>query len=113
MNVVSMQNAEHYQWGKNCDGWHLVKLDELSIIQERMPPGSAEVNHYHKQARQFFFILTGTATMEINGEKYLLHAQQGIEVPAGIPHQIRNESSADVVFLVTSMPRSHGDRVEV
>ena len=113
MKVISTQNADHYQWGENCEGWHLVKSDALSIIQERMPPGTAEVRHYHHQARQFFFVLSGAATMEINGEIFTLQAQQGIEIPAGTPHQMRNESDADVVFLVTSMPRSHGDRIEV
>ena len=113
MKVISTHTAEHYQWGNHCDGWHLVKSDALSIIQERMPPGTSEVNHYHEQARQFFFVLSGEATLEINGEKTVLQAQQGIEVPAGMPHQMRNESTADVVFLVTSSPKSHGDRVEV
>src|SRR5438046_570734 len=113
MKVISTQNAEHYQWGKNCDGWHLVKSDALSIIQERMPPGTSEVNHYHEKARQFFFVLSGEATLEINSESTVLQAQQGIEVPAGTPHQMRNESTAEVVFIVTSMPKSHGDRVEI
>ncbi len=22
---VSRENAEHYRWGDDCDGWHLVK----------------------------------------------------------------------------------------
>lgn len=113
MKVISTQNAEHYQWGDHCDGWHLVRSDALSIIQERMPPGTVEVTHYHVQARQFFFVLAGEATFAIDGETFTLQAQQGIEVPAGVPHQIRNESEADVVFLVTSMPKSHGDRIEV
>lgn len=113
MNVMSTQNAEHYQWGDSCDGWHLVKSDALSIIQERMPPGTSEVTHYHRQARQFFFVLSGEATLSINGATATLQAQQGIEVPAGVAHQIRNESAADVIFLVTSVPKSHGDRVEV
>ena len=34
---VSKQNAEHYVWGGKCDGWHLVKNKDVSIIHERMP----------------------------------------------------------------------------
>lgn len=34
---VSKENAEHYVWGGSCDGWHLVKGQELSVIHERMP----------------------------------------------------------------------------
>lgn len=55
--IKNQTNAEHYIWGAHCEGWHLVKTDDLSIIQERMPPGTAEKRHYHQHAQQFFFIL--------------------------------------------------------
>jgi len=32
---ISKQCAEHYIWGDQCDGWHLVKNNDLSIIHER------------------------------------------------------------------------------
>ncbi|MVM37578.1 cupin domain-containing protein [Spirosoma sp. HMF3257] len=110
---ISSQNAEHYTWGDQCDGWHLVKTDSLSIIQERMPPGTCEVKHYHQKAHQFFFILSGEATMEINQETIILEAHEGIEIPPLVAHQLRNDSTNDVVFTVTSMPKSHGDRIVV
>jgi hypothetical protein len=55
--VVSLENTEHYMWGEICDGWHLLKRDDLSVIQERVPAGVVEVMHYHQFARQFFYIL--------------------------------------------------------
>lgn len=39
---VSIQNTEHYVWGSGCDGWHLVRTGALSVIQERMPPDTAD-----------------------------------------------------------------------
>lgn len=99
---ISKQNAEHYLWGDNCDGWHLVKNKELSVIHERMPVNTTEVIHYHHQARQFFFILTGIATIQIDDEMITLHPQEGVEVPPFIKHQMRNESNQDVEFLVIS-----------
>lgn len=103
--------AEHYVWGNGCDGWHLLQRDDLSIIQERVPPGEQEQRHYHNTARQFFYILQGEAVLEIDDRPVVLKAQQGVEIPPGIPHQFRNESSKDVVFLVISAPKAHGDRV--
>ena len=38
--VKSIKNAEHYQWGNACDGWHLLKSETLSVIQEKMPAGT-------------------------------------------------------------------------
>jgi len=66
MNVISKDNAEHYKWGEVCDGWHLVKSQNLSVIQELVPPGCSEVQHYHKRSEQFFYILSGTATLKVN-----------------------------------------------
>lgn len=109
--MISKDSAEHYLWGNGCDGWHLVKRSDLSIIHERMPPGTSEVWHYHQAAWQFFFVLSGTATLEIAGKRAVLQPQQGIEVPVGVAHQMRNESEFEIEFIVISQPPSHGDRV--
>ncbi|MGM7722171.1 cupin domain-containing protein [Metabacillus sp. Hm71] len=77
---ISKQNAEHCIWGDACDGWHLVKNKELSIIHERMAVNTSEVRHFHKQARQFFYVLSGTATLEVNGERIILNSQEGVEI---------------------------------
>ncbi len=113
MSVVDKQNAEHYIWGEGCDGWHLLKRDDVSVIQERVPPGKHEVQHFHNYSRQLFFILAGTATMLIENREYALASGQSIEIPPGAVHQFKNESDLDVEFLVISCPKSHGDRVEV
>ena len=41
-----------------------------------------------------------------------LKAGEGVEVSPGQAHQAMNRSGADVRFVVTSQPPSHGDRVE-
>jgi len=79
--MISKESAEHYTWGDGCDGWHLVKQPQLSVIHERMPPGTAEVRHYHERARQLFFVLSGTATLEVDGVRERLGPQQALEVP--------------------------------
>jgi mannose-6-phosphate isomerase-like protein (cupin superfamily) len=109
--VVSIQNAEHYVWGEVCDGWHLLKRDNMSIIQERVPAGAAEVRHYHVKARQFFYILEGEGTMVFEDRQVVLQKGDGFEVPPQVRHQFRNESNTDVHFLVISVPTTSGDRV--
>ena len=114
---ISKATAEHYIWGSrcDCDGWHLVKNPQLSVIQERMPAGASETRHFHHHAQQFFYVLAGQAVMEVNGESMngqsmTLAAGEGVWIPAGTSHQVRNESAEDVHFLVISQPPSHGDR---
>jgi mannose-6-phosphate isomerase-like protein (cupin superfamily) len=108
---ISKQNAEHYLWGSNCDGWHLVRSQDLSIIHERMPTNTSEVRHYHEKSRQFFFVLSGTVTIEIDDKEIILHQHEGVEVPPLVPHRVFNQSEHEVEFLVISQPTSKGDRV--
>ena len=109
---TSRSTAEHYVWGQACDGWHLVRTAGLSIIEERMPPGSREVRHWHARSRQFFYVLSGTLSMEVEGVRHELAARTGLELAPGLAHQATNESDQDAEFLVVSMPPSHSDRHE-
>src|SRR5215216_7884926 len=102
--LVSIEKAEHYLWGGNCDGWHLLKRDDMGVIQERVPAGSAEVLHYHERARQFFYILEGEGTMSFDDHEVILQKGQGLEIAPMIKHQFKNNSNADVHFLVISVP---------
>ena len=111
--VKDRENSEHYQWGAACDGWHLHQSDTLSIIQEKMPPGTSENLHYHEKAKQFFFILKGEATFEVEKETYQVREGQGIHIPPMKKHRILNHTDKPLEFTVTSEPTSHGDRIDL
>lgn len=107
---ISTATAEHYTWGDVCDGWHLVRATGLSVIEERMPPGAAEMRHRHAGARQLFYVLSGTLTLEVDGTEHVLEPRTGLEVLPGLAHQALNRGGRPVEFLVISQPPSHGDR---
>lgn len=109
--MISKENGEHYVWGGDCDGWHLVKRQDMSVIHERMPPAREEIRHYHEKSRQFFFVLSGVLTLEVEGEENPLQSGQGLEIAPHIPHQAKNVSAEPVEFLVISCPTTRGDRV--
>jgi mannose-6-phosphate isomerase-like protein (cupin superfamily) len=111
--MISIENAEHYIWGGNCDGWHLLNRDDMSVIEERVPAGSAEVIHYHERARQFFYILDGEGRMSFEDHEIILQKGQGLEIPPMVKHQFKNNSQMDVHFLVISVPTTRGDRVNI
>jgi mannose-6-phosphate isomerase-like protein (cupin superfamily) len=110
---IDRAGALHYQWGAKCDGWHLVRGEHLSVIAERMPPGTAETRHRHSQAEQFFFVLSGELTIERNRTVSVVPAGAGLSVPPGVAHEVRNAGRVAAEFLVVSTPPSHGDREEV
>lgn len=109
---ISVATAQQYGWGENCEGWHLVRAASLSVIEERMAPGTCEVRHWHARARQFFYVLSGAIVLEVEGATHDLSAGFGIELPSGTAHQARNEGPGDARFLVISSPPHQGDRRE-
>jgi len=110
MGIASIETGKHYVWGSDCDGWHLAASPNLSVIQERVPSGSSEVRHLHRRAEQFFYVLNGIATLEVDGAIYVLKSKDGFHVPAGVPHTLSNQHQQILEFLVVSTPPSHGDR---
>ena len=113
--IVSVKSAEHYKWGGtreiDCDGWHLVTTTNLSVIEEFMPPGTSEARHYHHHAHQFFYILEGELTIQVEDCGFVLHAHEGIWISPGQLHQAINRGANSLRMLVTSQPPSHGDRI--
>lgn len=89
----------------------MVSNDDLSVIRETMPPGSSEQLHYHEKAQQFFYILNGNATFEIDGIVFEAEGGEGIQIMPGSRHRIRNMSSGTLEFLVISQPSTKGDRI--
>jgi len=108
--VVSTKTAEHYLWGDGCDGWFLLKGERFHVIQEKMPPRTAEVMHYHRRARQLFYVLRGELTMRTEGEPVVIAAGQAVVMEPAMAHQAKNDSDKPVEFLTISCPPSHGDR---
>jgi mannose-6-phosphate isomerase-like protein (cupin superfamily) len=111
--VSKQQSLHHYIWGEACDGWSLLNTETLSIKQERMPAETSEQLHYHKEAQQFFFILKGTATFEINGESVEVNEQEGIHIQNGIEHRIMNNTKNDLEFILSSQPSTKNDRINL
>lgn len=110
---VSIENTEHYTWGDNCDGWFFLSSDTLSVIRETMPPHTQERLHYHQNAQQFFYAISGEAVFEVAGEIIHVNAGEGIHIQKGTHHRIRNDSNSDLHFIVISEPKSHEDRVNI
>jgi mannose-6-phosphate isomerase-like protein (cupin superfamily) len=113
MSVRNRENAEHYTWGGACDGWRLLNRGDLSVIQERIPPGLGEIPHYHTRARQLFYVLEGQLVIELAGEKVRLASGDSLEIAPMQHHRVTNTSDRDTHFLVISSPSTTGDRTNL
>lgn len=113
LRPVDPSSGEHYEWGLGAEGWRLLTLPILSVIQERVPPGVGETRHFHVHAHQFFYLLSGTATLEFDHGRVSFKAGQGVHVVNGVKHRFMNDSDLDVVVLVISSVPTTGDRVDI
>jgi mannose-6-phosphate isomerase-like protein (cupin superfamily) len=112
LQLISTKTAEHYTWGAQCDGWFLLKGDTIHVIQERMPPHTAEVMHFHRKSRQLFYVLCGELTMENESTSLITRAGSAVVVGPNTEHRASNQSDQVVEFLVISCPPSHADRCD-
>jgi len=101
---TSTATAEHYIWGEACDGWHLLRAEGLSVIEERMPAGATEERHRHRHVRQMFYVLAGELSMELEGKTITLSRNEALEIAPGLAHQATNRGEAEAQFLVISSP---------
>lgn len=109
--IKNKANNPKYIWGENCVSWILNNADNLIIKQEVMPPNTTEQLHYHQNATQFFFILKGEATFQLEEQTVILFSSDGISVAPLQKHKIYNDGGADLEFLVISTSVTESDRI--
>jgi len=113
MPIVNRQTADHYIWGDACDGWRLLSRDDLTVIEERIPPGRGEVPHFHGRARQLFYVLSGRLRVDFPEASAEISAGDSLEITPATVHRVHNPFDTDAVFLVVSAPSTSGDRTNV
>ncbi len=103
--LKNTSNTPKVEWADNCFSWNLIDRREFSLKMEEIPPGGSSDSHFHASSFQFFFILEGKATIELEGIQFKLKPNEGIEIPFRKKHQITNSSNENLRFLLISCPR--------
>ena len=102
-----------YVWGENNLGFALLQTPNLQVIEEEMQPGTKEQLHFHHQAQQFFYILSGSAQFYLENKYYELTIGEGIQVAARQLHCIENKADTALRFLVISNSKPSACRVNI
>lgn len=86
-------------------------VENQSLAEASLPPGGATQRHYHRISEEFYYILEGRGTMEIDGEAREVGPGDAILIPAGAWHQIRSQKEGDSLrFLCCcAPPYAHDD----
>jgi mannose-6-phosphate isomerase-like protein (cupin superfamily) len=59
-----------------------------SLAEATIPTGGSTQRHWHRDSEEFYFMLEGRGTMEIDGETREVGPGDAILIPAGAWHQI-------------------------
>jgi mannose-6-phosphate isomerase-like protein (cupin superfamily) len=83
-----------------------------SLAEARLPPGARTTKHYHPQTEEIYYLLAGTARMEIDGALRDVGPGDAIAIPPGARHQITNSGAGVLTFLCCCAPGyRHDDTV--
>ena len=64
------------------------------------PPGHPGVSHYHDTQDELYFVHSGTARVEVDGEERLLGPGGLFHVESTTPRRISNAGEDDLVLLI-------------
>ena len=79
-----------------------------SLAEATIPAGGATRRHHHKVSEEFYFLLEGTGTMEIDGERRPVRPGDAILIPRNAWHQI-TATTALRMLCCCAPPYSHDD----
>jgi len=73
-----------------------------SLAEATLPAGGRTERHYHKLSEELYYLLSGSGSMEIDGETREVGAGDAILIPPGAWHQIR--ANEPLQFLCCCAP---------
>jgi len=111
--MKSRNNISPYKWGAGCLGWKHFDTEGLAVIEEEMPPGTAENWHFHRRAQQVFFVLAGELRFEIEETEKIVRKNESLSIAPGTLHRVLNTEAGNAEFIVISSPATSGDRTDI
>ena len=68
-------------------------------------PGQAQKVHAHEASDKIYYVISGTGRFTVGDEEQDLPQGRAVIARSMQPHGVRNESSQELVLLVTMAPR--------
>ena len=87
-------------------------IKNQSLAEARIKPGKSTMRHHHKKTEEVYYIMQGTARMELGDKKFDVEPGDAIAILPGTPHKISNTGKEDLVLLCCCAPAyEHSDTV--
>jgi mannose-6-phosphate isomerase-like protein (cupin superfamily) len=75
-----------------------------SLAEATLPPGASTAPHAHPHTEEIYYILRGAGRMTLGAEQQEVGPGDGVLIPPGTRHTIRNIGAAPLVFLCCCAP---------
>lgn len=69
-----------------------------------VPPGGGPPPHVHSREEEGFYILEGEITLQAGDKQILATAGMFVNMPIGLPHSFKNESSQPAKMMILVAP---------
>jgi quercetin dioxygenase-like cupin family protein len=76
----------------------------VAIFQHAVPPMGGPPVHRHSREDEWFYVLDGQITVEVDGERMVLPAGGSAFAPRGTTHAFQNFSNTQAEILVMVIP---------
>ncbi len=77
---------------------------KYALWEAIVPPGGGPPPHVHSREEEGFYVLEGEITFQIGADRVVLKAGSFANMPVGLPHSFKNESSQPAKMLISVAP---------
>ncbi len=87
-------------------------VKNCSLAEARVRPGHETLEHKHVKTGEIYYFTSGSGIMSINGKQFRVRPGDGVLIPPGSRHKLKNTGRADLKLLCAcAPPYSHKDTV--
>lgn len=75
-----------------------------SLAEARVPPGSATIEHFHRESEEIYYFVSGAGRMRLGDEEVAVGAGDCVVISPGVPHKLWAGDDAELVLLCCCAP---------
>jgi len=104
MDVAALDHVESFTTKDGSAIRELHHTAAQSLAEATLAPGQATILHHHRLSEEIYFVLDGTGSMELDGERRHVAAGDAILIPPGGRHTLANDGEAPLRILCCCSP---------
>jgi mannose-6-phosphate isomerase-like protein (cupin superfamily) len=75
-----------------------------SLAEATLEPDEATQRHYHRASEEIYFVVKGSGTLEVDGERTRVRPGDAVLIPPGAWHTLENDGTSELRILCCCVP---------